>query len=283
VASTIQRAAASQKRINEFLLQEPAVKDGNEILEPVSGAVSFEEVDFVYPHTGIRALDGINIRIQPGEKIALIGKTGSGKSTIAQLLARMYDVGKGRIAIDGQDIRRFTLASLRRQIAWVPQDVFLFSETIASNILFGRQEAGIDQVQAAAAGAQIHHDIEAFPKGYETLVGERGVTLSGGQKQRVSIARALIKEAPIVIFDDCFSAVDAQTEHRIIQSLQPSLEGRTAIIITHRVFSLFQFDRILVLHEGKIVEEGTHENLISLNGYYKSLYDQQQQKESASI
>ena len=282
-ASMIQRAAASQKRLNEFLHTKPAIHD-----EPlakkikVDGNIQFQNVDFTYSHTGIEALKNFSLSIKKGEKVAIIGRTGSGKSTVAQLLLRMYDVKSGKIEYDGTDIKEMDLHSLREQISYVPQDVFLFSDTVANNISFGLKKDNRVDVEKAALQASVHRDIIGFSEKYDTMIGERGVTLSGGQKQRISIARALIKDHGLVIFDDCLSAVDAKTENEIIGNLYRYLENRTAIIITHRIFSLFHFDKIVVIEDGQIVEQGTHEQLMGLNGYYTELYNRQQQQETQS-
>ncbi|OQP66607.1 ABC transporter [Niastella vici] len=282
-ASMIQRAAASQKRINEFLQTDPVIVNPPNAIKPtVQGNISFNNVDFVYPNTGIQALTQFNLHIKKGQKIAIIGHTGSGKTTIAQLLLRMYDPTVGSISIDGTDLRQMDLQELRRQISYVPQDVFLFSDTIKNNILFspaaGASINGETAVMAARY-ASVEKEIEHFHDRYDTMVGERGVTLSGGQKQRISIARALAKDPQLVVFDDCLSAVDARTEKEILGNLSVYLQHKTAIIITHRIFTLFDFDTIVVLDEGKIVETGTHNELLSLNGYYAYLYEQQLQQE----
>jgi len=280
-ASMIQRAAASQKRLNEFLHTKPVIEDLPAAKKiKLEGNIDFKEVDFTYPHTGIEALKKFNLSIRKGEKVAIIGRTGSGKSTVAQLLLRMYDTTNGKIELEGTDIRGVDLRSLREQISYVPQDVFLFSDSVANNISFGIRDGNRMQVEKAAMQASVHKDISGFSEKYETLIGERGVTLSGGQKQRISIARALIKKHGLVIFDDCLSAVDAKTENEIIGNLYEYLENRTAIIITHRIFSLFHFDKIVVIEDGKIVEQGTHEQLMNLNGFYTELYNRQQQQDS---
>ena len=284
VASMIQRAAASQQRINEFLRIEPVIKDAPDARPAaLKGEVRLENVSFTYPHTGITALKDFNLHIKPGQKVAIIGRTGSGKSTLAQLLIRMYDAQQGKVLLDQQDIRTIQLGSLRGQISYVPQDVFLFSDTVANNIRFGDPAASLETVQTAARQASVEKDILGFNEGFETEIGERGVTLSGGQKQRISIARALIKDPNILIFDDCLSAVDARTEKEIIGNLYAYLQHKTAIIITHRIFALFEFDKIIVLDEGKIVEEGTHDDLLSLNGYYAELYTRQQTGEEENV
>jgi ATP-binding cassette subfamily B multidrug efflux pump len=279
-ASMIQRAAASQKRINEFLDTEPTIRNKPQPVPiKVQGNINFQNVDFTYPHTGIRALVNFDLVIKKGEKVAIVGRTGSGKSTIAQLLLRMYDVSEGRIEMEGVNIQNVELHSLREQISYVPQDVFLFSDTIANNIRFGMQDASVSSIKSAAVMASIDNEISGFSQQYETLVGERGVTLSGGQKQRISIARALIKDPKLVIFDDCLSAVDAKTEKEIIGNLNEYLQDKTAIIITHRIFTLFNFDKIVVLDDGKIVEQGTHYQLLSIpGGYYAGLYSRQQEE-----
>jgi ATP-binding cassette, subfamily B, multidrug efflux pump len=280
-ASMIQRAAASQKRLNEFLDTEPAIYDQPSAKKiNLEGNIEFNNVDFTYSHTGIEALKNFSLSIKKGEKVAVIGRTGSGKSTVAQLLLRMYDTTKGTIELEKTDIREIDLKSLREQISYVPQDVFLFSDSVANNISFGMKDGISKQVEKAAMQASVHKDILGFGEKYETLLGERGVTLSGGQKQRISIARALIKEHRLVIFDDCLSAVDAKTENEIIANLYEYLENRTAIIITHRIFSLFHFDKIVVIEDGQIVEKGTHEELLNLNGFYTELYNRQQQQDS---
>ena len=279
-ASMTQRAVTSQRRINEFLHTEPSIKNEEAPLKnDLNGNISITRLDFTYPHTGIHAVKDFSLQINTGEKIAIVGRTGSGKSTIAQLLLHMYEPQHGMIAYDGIPLNKFDIHSLRSQISYVPQDIFLFSETVRNNIRFGIDDATDAAVIDAAKQASIHAEIEKFQNGYDTLIGERGVTLSGGQKQRISIARALLKDPAIVIFDDCLSAVDARTEKEIIGNLYRFLQQKTAIIITHRIFSLFDFDKIVVLDDGKIVEQGTHRQLLDLNGYYTDMYKRQQEQD----
>jgi ATP-binding cassette subfamily B protein len=282
VASIIQRASASQKRLNEFLDTVPEIQNpAHPVKHQLKGDIEFRKVDFTYEHTGIHAVRNFSLHVRKGQKIAIIGGTGSGKTTIAQLLLRMFDPESGQILVDGVELRKLDLQELRAQISYVPQDVFLFSDTIANNIKFGIHHASDTLVETAARQASVDGEIRSFSSGYQTMVGERGVTLSGGQKQRISIARALIKDPGIVIFDDCLSAVDAKTEKEIIQNLYEFLKDKTALIITHRIFSLFDFDRIIVLDDGTIAESGTHEELLAKNGYYTELYNRQQETESA--
>ena len=279
-ASMTQRAAASQKRINEFLQTPSSISVPAIPLRPaLDKKITFANINFTYPHTGIYAIKNFCLEINPGEKIAVIGKTGSGKSTIAQLLLRMYDVDNGTILYDGVPVKNIDLHYLRSNISYVPQDVFLFSETVEKNIAFGLDDAPHFAIKQAAQLANVDTEIESFSEGYKTMIGERGVTLSGGQKQRISIARALIKNPSVVIFDDCLSAVDARTEKTVLNNLNLYLKNKTAIIITHRIFSLFDFDKIIVLDEGRIVEQGQHHTLIKENGYYAEMYNRQQHKE----
>lgn len=276
VASTIQRAAASQKRINEFLHTVPAIPEEGTKQHMVGGEVEFKQVTFTYPHTGITALKDFNLHIRPGEKIALLGRTGSGKTSVAQLLLRFYDPNAGEVLIDGEPLKHLNIHHYRSQLSYVPQDVFLFSDSIHNNISFGNPAAGSAAVEQAAKRASIHSDILNFSSGYQTMVGERGVTLSGGQKQRISIARAIVKEPSFLILDDCLNAVDYKTEAAVLKELNEYLQNKTAIIITHRIFSLLHFDRIVVLDEGRIAETGTHESLLALGGIYTGLYKRQQ-------
>ncbi|HTN36976.1 MAG TPA: ABC transporter ATP-binding protein [Arachidicoccus sp.] len=277
VASMTQRASASQKRLNEFLQKQPEIQD-LPVTKPANlkGDIHFENLSFTYPNTGIKAIQNFNLKVKQGEKVLILGKTGSGKSTIAQLLLRSYDPDKGDIFIGGVNIKEMPFKELRENISYVPQDVFLFSDTIAHNISFGlSKQAPREKVEAAARSASIHSEILELENGYETLVGERGVMLSGGQKQRVSIARALIKEPELMVFDDCLSAVDAKTEKEIITHLNQFLSDKTAIIITHRIFTVFNFAQILIIEDGTITEHGTHEQLMKLGGYYAELYRKQ--------
>ncbi len=283
-ASMTQRAAASQKRINEFLQTTPAITESVTPQKPsLKGGITFNNVDFTYPHTGIRAIKNFSLEIGKGEKIAIVGRTGSGKSTIAQLLLRMYDTQQGLLLYDGIPVNKIELNWLRTQISYVPQDVFLFSETVQNNIAFGVDNAGLEEVIKAAKQAGIHEEIEGFANGYQTMIGERGVTLSGGQKQRISIARALVKIPAMVIFDDCLSAVDAKTEKEIWNNLNVWWKEKTAVIITHRIFSLLEFDKVIVLDDGKIVEQGTHKDLLNQNGYYAEMYARQQEQEGERV
>jgi ATP-binding cassette subfamily B multidrug efflux pump len=280
IASIIQQAAASQKRLNEFLNTQPSVSNPGGALTTLEGDIKFENVNFTYPDTGIRALENIDFHIKPGEKLAIIGRTGSGKSTIADLLVRMYDVSEGQICIDNQNIQKVNLHQLRRKIGYVPQDMFLFSDTIAENIAFGCQgEVSRPLIESMAKSASVYEDIMDFPEGFDTPVGERGVTLSGGQKQRISIARALIKKPDLLILDDCLSAVDTKTEKEILSYFEKELANKTAIIITHRIYSLLDFDKIIVLENGKIVEQGRHDELLEIKGYYYDLFEQQRQEQ----
>ena len=277
VTSIIQQAAASQKRINGFLDVKPDIKNpvAESIPKNLEGDIEFKNVSFTYPDSGIVGLQDVSFHLKKGEKMAIIGKTGSGKTTIADLLVRMYDVSSGEILIDGKPIDEIDLANLRKQIGYVPQDVFLFSDTIAGNVAFGNREASQEKIEQYTKYAAVHDDIANLPEGFKTMVGERGVTLSGGQKQRVSIARAFIKNPDIVILDDCLSAVDTNTEQQILGYLNGAISDRTSIIITHRIYGLLDFDKIIVLENGKITEEGTHQQLIDNQGFYAEMYEKQ--------
>ena len=274
-SSLVQRAAASQKRINEFLMTKTDLLSEKNIQHDMLGKIEFRNVSFTYPDTGIKALKNISFEIQPGESLAIIGRTGSGKSTIASLVSRLYDVTDGEIMIDGIPVRDFDLNNLRSQIGYVPQDVFLFSDTIFNNIAFGLTVTDDQKVKQAARDADVYQNIMEFPQGFNTRVGERGITLSGGQKQRVSIARAVVREPKILMLDDALSAVDTKTENTILNSMKVIMQGRTTIIISHRVSSAKLANKIIVLSDGGLVEEGTHEALLEHNGVYRELYEKQ--------
>ena len=277
VTSLVQRAAASQERINEFLLAIPDIKNTGTSKEPIKGDIEFENVSFTYPNSNIVALKNVSFKINAGESLAILGRTGSGKSTIASLLVRLYDVDEGAIIIDGKNIKDIDINVLRQSFGTVPQEVFLFSESIANNIAFGKIKNVADnsEVEQAAKLAEIYTDISEFPEGFETKVGERGVTLSGGQKQRLSIARAIMSNPKIFIFDDCLSAVDTETENRIISNLKSVMSQTTSIIITHRVSSSIGSNKIIVLDHAEIVETGTHSQLITQKGFYADSYEKQ--------
>jgi ATP-binding cassette subfamily B protein len=314
IASLTQQAAASQKRINEFLNTQPTIinpvdgtrftvdgvrdkvdettntvnrEPGTVHREPstvnhLNGHIQFQNVSFSYPDTGIKALENVSFELLPGQKMAIVGRTGSGKTTIADLLVRMYDVDEGRILVDGKDLREHDLSRLRQRIGYVPQDVFLFSDTVLGNIAFGKDGISQESAEHFAKSAAVHDEIIGLPEGYATMVGERGVTLSGGQKQRVSIARAFAKEPDVVLLDDCLSAVDTNTESRILGYLSGALADKTAIIITHRIYQMLQFDKIIVLDEHRVAEEGTHEELLANGGYYAEMYERQLMGEDVS-
>lgn len=277
VTSIVQRAAASQTRINEFLDIKNDIVSSQNLESDIHGGIVVENVSFHYPESGIRALDQVSFEIKAGQTLGIIGTTGSGKSTIANLLMRMYDPTSGSIKIDGQDIRNYNISGLRKQIGFVPQDVFLFSDTISNNIAFGLDHADELVIEKAAKDADVYQNIVDFPKGFKTMLGERGITLSGGQKQRVSIARAIAKEPKILILDDCLSAVDTKTENSILTALRKIMKDRTSVIISHRVSSAKLADHIIVLHDGKIIERGDHDSLMSQKGVYADLYEKQTQ------
>lgn len=275
IASLIQQAEASQQRINELLNEKSELNRSGVVVESLKGDIQFKNVSFVYPDTGIEALKDISFHIKSGEKWAIIGKTASGKSTIADLILRMYDTTEGSIILDNKDIKEHDLNNLRRKIGYVPQDVFLFSDSVTNNIGFGKGEVIQEDAEKYAEYAAIHDEIKGLPEGYDTMMGERGVTLSGGQKQRISIARAFIKDPDVVILDDCLSAVDTDTEQKIMKYLNEALKNKTSIIITHRIHNLLSFDRIIVLENGMITEMGTHEDLLEKGGYYREMLEQQ--------
>ncbi|MFB9079530.1 ABC transporter ATP-binding protein [Flavobacterium procerum] len=272
VSSMVQEAEASQKRLNEFLKIEPEIKNNNEGKSEIKGTITFENVSYTYSDTNIEALQNVSFTIKKGETLAILGKTGSGKSTILSLISRLYDVTKGQLLIDEKEISTLNLNNLRNSIGIVPQDAFLFSDTIKNNIKFGNQQATDEEVMEAAKNAVVHDNIIAFNKQYETILGERGITLSGGQKQRVSIARAIIKNPEILLFDDCLSAVDTETEETILNNLFEICKDKTTIIVSHRVSSAKNADKIIILEDGKIIQQGTHNQLINQEGYYASLY-----------
>lgn len=279
--SQIQRAAASQKRINEFLDIKTEIVSEKNIIQEVHGAIEMQDVSFVYPDSGIEALKHFSMSIKAGESVAILGTTGSGKSTVANLLCRMYDVTEGRILYDNLAIKDWNVNHLRGQIGYVPQDVFLFSDSIANNIRFGTNNMSDEQLLQAAKDADLYNNIIDFPNGFDTVLGERGVTLSGGQKQRLSIARAIAREPKILILDDCLSAVDTKTENQILNNLQSIMKGKTSVIISHRVSSAKLADKIIMLDNGYIIEQGTHDELFEKNGAYRELYEKQLQTETA--
>lgn len=272
VSSMVQEAEASQKRLNEFLKIEPEIQNNTTQKSIIEGAIAFDNVSYTYEDTNITALHNISFTVKKGETLAILGKTGSGKSTILSLISRMYDVTSGKISIDGNEISTVNLFDLRNSIGIVPQDAFLFSDSIKNNIKFGKENATDDEVQNAAKSAVVHDNIMGFNKQYDTVLGERGITLSGGQKQRVSIARAIIKNPPILLFDDCLSAVDTETEETILNNLFQICKDKTTIIVSHRISSAKNADRILIVDNGQIIQQGSHNQLINEEGYYADLY-----------
>jgi ATP-binding cassette subfamily B protein len=281
VINIFQRGTASMGRINEILVEQPEIQDGPEAkaagegarATQIRGEIEFRGLNFAY--NGVPVLHDINLRIPAGSSLAIVGPTGSGKTTLVSLIPRIYDADPGRILIDGRPLREYSLEALRHQIGFVPQETFLFSETVRENIAFGKQDATEEEVRAAAEAANIAHDIEEFPERYETLVGERGITLSGGQKQRTAIARAIIRNPRILILDDALSSVDTHTEDKILNHLREVMQDRTTIFISHRVSTVRNADMIAVLHAGRIVEQGTHDELLARNGYYSDLHNKQ--------
>jgi ATP-binding cassette subfamily B protein len=283
VTSLIQRAAASQKRINEFLHEKSEIISPNVPAKTISGNIEFKNVTFTYPETGITALKGVSFVARPGEMVAIIGRTGSGKSTIANLIMRMYDCTGGEVLVDGQPVNELNLRGYRAQIGFVPQEVFLFSDTIANNIAFSADVLDMPRVEQAARDAAVYSNIAELEKGFETLIGERGITLSGGQKQRVSIARAIIKDPQVLIFDDCLSAVDTRTEEEILSNLGRNMAGKTSIIIAHRISTIKNADKILVMDNGEIIEQGNHDYLMDKRGAYFDLYEKQLLEEEENV
>ena len=280
ITSIIQRASASQRRINEFLEQKTDIISNKKEKIDLLGKIEFKNVSFRYPDTNIHGMKDISFKINPGESLGIIGATGSGKSTISNSIMRLFDVDKGKILFDDIDIKNLDIQHFRRQIGYVPQDVFLFSDTITNNILFGSESKNYENVRDAAANADLMRNINSFPEKFETKIGERGITLSGGQKQRISIARAIIKEPKILILDDCLSAVDTKTENIILENLKKIMLNKTSIIISHRISSVKLAKKIIVIDDGKIIETGNHKNLIDKRGYYFDLYTQQLEKEN---
>ena len=280
VTSLVQEAEASQKRINEFLKETPSIQSPNETPSSIGSEIVFKDVYFTYEDTNIEALKGVSFEVKKGKTLAIIGNTGSGKSTILELIGRLYDVDRGTIEIDGKSIKTLNLNSLRSNIGFVPQDPFLFSDTLKNNIKFGNQNATDLEVIDAAKKAVVHENILNFKKGYDTILGERGITLSGGQKQRVSIARAFIKKPQILLLDDCLSAVDTETEEQILNNIELVTKNKTTIIVSHRISSAKNADSIVVLNDGVITQKGTHDTLISVEGYYKELYQKQLRESS---
>ncbi|MEN8928759.1 MAG: ABC transporter ATP-binding protein [Flavobacteriales bacterium] len=278
VTSMVQRAAASQERINEFLKQKPDIFSKENAVAMKGGDIVFDNASFVYPDSGIKALRNVSFTLPEGKTLGIIGETGSGKSTIAGMIARMYDVNEGAVKIGNTNITEIELSQLRQSIGYVPQDSFLFSTSIANNIKFGLSDldsTSDEKMRQAAKDAHIYDNIVEFEKGFDTIVGERGITLSGGQKQRVSIARAIIKHPAVLIFDDCLSAVDTETEDIILRNLKRIMKGKTSVIISHRISSIEHADLIIVMNEGKVIEQGSHEELMNLDGYYASLNEKQ--------
>ncbi len=277
--SQIQRAAASQQRINEFLNIDTDLISVKNLIHNIEGGITFKNVSFVYPDSGIKAIKNLNLTVKAGETVAILGTTGSGKSTIANLLTRLYDPTSGEVLIDNIPLKDYNVQSLRGQMGYVPQDVFLFSDTIGQNVAFGATSMPFEKIEQAAKDADLYNNITDFQEGFDTKVGERGITLSGGQKQRLSIARAIARNPKILILDDCLSAVDTQTENTILTNLKRIMQDRTSVVISHRVSSAKLADFIVVLHEGQIVEQGTHDSLMAANGMYKELYEKQLQAE----
>ena len=283
IISMVQRAAASQMRINEFMEEKPELVSGSTPIQRINGDIRFEQVSYRYSSDRAYALEGISVNLPAGTLLGVIGKTGSGKSTFAQLLLRMMDPDQGMVMVDGTDLRKLDLDMYRSKIGYVPQDTFLFSDTISANISFGcKGGVNQEQVEQAARLAVVHENIVGFPEQYDTRIGERGITLSGGQKQRVSIARAIIRNPDLLIFDDCLSAVDTFTEASIFSNLRSMLKGRTGVFISHRVHTVQSCDHIVVLDKGRIAEQGSHADLVAAGGLYAQLLESQLKEESAA-
>jgi ATP-binding cassette subfamily B protein len=282
VASIMQRASVSQQRIDEFLNTQPGIVSPTDAsVQDIKGEVNFRDITFVYPHTGITALRNFNLHIQRGEKIAIIGRTGSGKSTLAHLLLRMYDASAGEVIVDNVPVEQYDIQALRKGIGYAPQEAYLFSDTVYNNIRFGRSDATEAEVHEAARMADLDRDIASLSHGMQTIIGERGVMLSGGQKQRLVLARAILKNSNLLLLDECLSAVDTRTEQTILNNLRTYLEDKTTIVITHRIFTSWTFDQIIVLDDGIIVEQGTHESLMERGGRYAKLYRHQTESSAA--
>ena len=279
ITSIVQRASASQKRLNEFLEEKTNIISKENKKVDLKGKLEFQNVSFSYPDTGLVGMDNISFQINPGESLGVIGSTGSGKSTIANSILRLFDIKSGKILVDGINIKNLDISFFRKQIGYVPQDVFLFSDTIKNNILFGCESSDFRKVEKAAENADLIRNIDSFPNKYDTMIGERGITLSGGQKQRISIARAIIKEPKILILDDCLSAVDTNTENIILENLKKIMVDRTTIVISHRISSVKLAKQILVIEEGKVIEKGSHKELIKMEGHYHKLYIKQIEEE----
>ena len=276
ITSIVQQAEASQKRINVFLQEQPEIESGKGIAEKVKGGFILKNVSLIYPETKITALKEVDLEIPAGTTLGIIGNIGSGKSSLLDLISRLYDPSKGEILLDGEDLKDYTLNQLREAIGYIPQNAFLFSESIEDNIRFGSLDASLDDIKEACKKAAVHNNIMSFKEGYQTLLGERGVTLSGGQIQRVSIARALIKNPKILLLDDCLSAVDTDTEEEILKHLKTISKDKTTLIVSHRISSLKHADQIIVFENGQIVQQGKHVDLMGVEGYYKELFDKQQ-------
>ena len=274
VTSIVQQAEASQKRINYFLKQKTRIKSGKQ-KKKITGSIEFKNVFFKYHNSGKYTLDGISFKINKGDRIGIIGNIGSGKSTILNLIARLYDVESGNLYMDGIDVKKFNLNSLRSNIAYVPQDSFLFSDTIIENIKFGNENSSLKDIYKYASIAEIHQEIKNFSNGYDTMLGERGITLSGGQRQRLSIARALIKNSKIILFDDCFSSIDTKTQKKILENLNHLNEKKTMIIVSHNISSITNCNKVIVVDKGQIIQQGSNSDLKNQDGYYKYLFKRQ--------